>query len=399
MKDPSYFSLFDPSLEHRALRDKTRSFIKKEVEPQARAFDRKEQFNLPLFRRLSEIGLLGLLIEPEFGGAGKDMISAVTAHEEIGSSDPGLGLACLAHSVLCAAPIAQNGSLSQKKRFLPKLCSGEWIGATAVSEPDCGTDVQAVKTFAVKKGGEYILNGRKMWITNGSLDEKGTPCDCCIVYVKAPEGTDGLSAFIVEKSFPGFSAGQKITGKLGMRASNTAELIFENCRVPESHRIGKEGEGFRLMLKSFAAERLTLAALSLGAARRSLEEMNRYSSKRQAFGKPIRSFGQVQKHIAQSYAEFQAARAFVYNAARDLSLAPSPLRDRLNCDGAKLIAAEAGKNIADRAIQVLGGPGYTGKYQAERFWRDAKLMEIGGGTTEALEKNISRGLHEKEPWL
>ena len=399
MKSATYFSLFDPSLEHRALRDKTRSFIKKEVEPQARAFDRKEQFNLPLFRRLGEIGLLGLLIEPEFGGEGRDIRSAVIALEEIGSFDPGLALACIAHSVLCALPIAQHGSLSQKKRFLPKLCSGERVGATAVSEPDCGTDVQALKTFAVKKEEKYILNGRKMWITNGSLDEKGTACDCCIVYAKAPAETGGLSAFIAEKDFPGFSAGKKITGKLGMRSSNTAELIFEDCKIPESHRIGKEGEGLRLMLKSFAAERLTLAALSLGIARRTLEEMNRYGSKRQAFGKPVRSFGQIQKHIAQSYAEFQAARAFVYNAARDLSLAPDPLRDRLNCDGAKLIAAAAGKHIADRAVQTLGGYGYIGGCQVERFWRDAKLMEIGGGTTEALEKNITRGLHEKEPWL
>ena len=389
--DWNKFSLFEPSSEHQMLREMLKDFIKKEVEPQAREHDQKEIFNLPLFRKLGELGLLGLLISEEFGGSARDLTSSVIVHEELGSSDPGLCLSYLAHSILCAYNIERNAlNVTQKNLFLPKLCSGEWVGAMAISEPDCGTDVQSMKTNAVKKGDKYILNGRKMWITNGSVDEKKTPCDCCLVYAKTE---NGFSTFVVEKGFSGFSVGQKITDKLGMRASNTSELIFDDCEVPESHLIGEKGKALQQMMKNFEVERLTLAAISLGIAKRSLEEMNQYSSKRFSFGKPIRSFGQIQKYIAQSYGELGASRTYAYDTARVMS-GKASYSDRLHCDGVKLMAARVGKEISDRAIQVLGGYGYVGEYQVERFWRDAKLLEIGGGTTEALEKNITKNLQD-----
>ena len=387
MTDWQHFSLFNPSAEHKILREMLQNFVKNEVEPQANEFDRKEHFNLPLFRKLGEIGVLGLLVSEEFKGAARDLVSAVIVHEELASSDPGLTLSYLAHAVLCAYNIEQNAAPKQKKWFLPKLATGEWVGAMALSEPDCGTDVRAIKTKAVRKKDKYILNGRKMWITNGSVNEENTPCDCCLVYAKT---RDRISLFVVEKNFPGFSVGQKIKNKLGMRASNTSELVFQDCEVPESHLLGKEGEGLKQMIKTFESERLTLAAISLGIARRCLNEMNRYSLKRSAFGKPIRSFGQIQKYLAQSYSQFQAARTYTYNVARGFKEPGSDSRPLY--DGVKLVAAQMGKAVADSAIQVMGGYGYVGEYQVERFFRDAKLLEIGGGTNEALEKNISKSL-------
>ncbi len=385
---PSAESLFCPSPEHQALRRIAAGFAQKELEPQAAEFDQKEEFNLPLLRRLGTLGLLGLLVEEEFGGAGMDLSAAVTAHEELSASDPGFCLAYLAHSVLCAGNISRSASPEQKKAWLPALLSGEKIGAMAMSEPGCGADALAMKTKAEKRGGHYILNGRKMWITNGCLDEEKTPCDVCLVYAK----TGGrISTFVVERGFPGFFVGQKIKGKLGMRASSTAELVFDGCRVPETHLIGREGDSLTHMMKNLEAERLTLAAMSLGIARRCLQEMNRYASERRAFGRPIRSFGQIQKHIAQSYAEYHSVRAFAFATAAAMREASSK-NHRLASDSVKLLAARMGKAAADRAIQVLGGYGYVGEYKVERFWRDAKLLEIGGGTTEALEKNITKDL-------
>lgn len=389
MSDWKSFSLFDPSPEHKALREMTIDFVKKELEPQALEFDKKEQFNLELFRKLGSLGFLGLLVEEEsFGGSGMDLTAMVLVHEELSRSDPGFCLAYLAHSILCTYNIYRNASVEQKKNWLPGLCNGTKVGAMAMSEPDCGTDVLAMKTHAVKKADKYILNGRKMWITNGNLDEQGEPCDFCLLYAKTG---DRISTFLVEKGFKGFSVGQKIKDKLGMRASNTAELVFDNCEVPLSHLIGQEGDSLIHMMKNLEVERLALASMSLGIASRSLEIMNQYASERKSFKKSIRSFGQIQKHIAKSYSEYQAVRSYAYDTARQMAARPSG-DYRLSCDGVKLIASEVGKNVADRAIQVLGGYGYVGEYIVERLWRDAKLLEIGGGTNEALEKNITKDL-------
>lgn len=386
-----HFSLFDPSPEHKALREMLKDFVQKEVEVQAQEHDQKEKFNIELFRKLGSLGLLGLLVKEErLGGSNMDLRAMVLVHEELSRSDPGFCLAYLAHSVLCVYNIYRNANEKQKELFLKGLCSGEKIGAMAMSEPDCGTDVLAMKTHAVKKGERYILNGRKMWITNGCLEDQKTSCDYCLVYAKTG---DSISTFVVEKAFPGFSVGQQIKDKLGMRASHTAELVFDNCEAPESHLLGQEGESLIHMMRNLEVERLALASMSLGIASRSLEIMNKYASERKSFEKPIRSFGQIQKYLAQSYAEYQAIRSYIYYMAGQMESQPSD-NHRLDCDAVKLLSAEVGKKIADRAIQVLGGYGYVGEYIVERLWRDAKLLEIGGGTNEALEKNISRELEK-----
>ncbi len=374
------------------LRQTVRDFVVSEVEPQAAEYDRKELFNLSLFRKLGELGLLGITVSDEYGGSGMDASAAVIAHEEISASDPGFCLAYLAHAMLCVNNLAVNASDEQKKRWLPKLCSGEWVGAMAMSEPHVGTDVLGMKTTAVKAGDHYVLNGRKMWITNGTIDEKGTACDAVLVYARTGDkgGRPQISTFLVEKSHVGFSVGQKIKDKLGMRGSNTAELVFQDCKVPAANLIGVEGDSMLHMMRNLELERLTLAAMSLGIARRSLEIMTKYAEEREAFGKPLSFFGQIQKMIGESYAEYRAASTYCYDTARRMKL--DAHGGRLDSDGVKLFAATAAKEIADRAIQVLGGYGYVGEYVVERLWRDAKLLEIGGGTVEAHQKNITRDL-------
>lgn len=374
------------------LRETVRQFVQTEVEPQAHEHDKKEIFNRDLFNKLGELGLLGITVPTEYGGSGMDALAAVIVHEELSTADPGFCLAYLAHAMLCANNFAVNASPEQCKRVLPKLSSGEWVGAMAMSEPDAGTDVLGMKATAVKKGADYIINGRKMWITNGCVDDKGTPADGVIVYVKTGEkdGRPQMSTFFVEKTHPGYSVGQKIKDKLGMRASNTAELVFDNCKVPASARIGQEGDSLVHMMRNLQIERLTLAAQSLGIARRCIEVMTRYSRERKSFGHPLSHFGQIQQHLAESYAEYMAARTYVYDVARKLELKKEG--ERLDSDGVKLFASGMGKRVADRAIQVLGGYGYVGEYVVERLWRDAKLIEIGGGTVEAHQKNMTREL-------
>lgn len=384
--------LFTPSDEHQMIRDMVQSFAKEKVEPQAEKFDREEKFNLPLFKELGDLGLLGLTVSDEYGGSGLDSTAAVIVHEELSYSDPGFCLAYLAHSMLCVNNFYVNSSDEQKKELLPKLCSGEFVGAMGMSEPDAGTDVMSMAMTAKADGDNYILNGRKMWITNGCVDDNGTACDSVLVYAKT--GMKGnkpqISSFMVHKGDPGFSVGQKIHGKLGMRASNTAELVFENCIVPKKWLIGAEGDSVTHMMKNLEIERLTLAAMSLGIARRCLEVMVKYADERHAFGKPISHFGQIQKFISESFAEYRASRAYVYHTARRMKVSGSG--ERADSDGVKLFVTTAAKNIADRAIQVLGGYGYVSEYVVERLWRDSKLLEIGGGTLEAHQKNIARDL-------
>lgn len=386
------YDLYNPTDEHKMLRETLVSFTQAEVEPQANEYDRKENFNLGLFKKAAELGLMGITVPEEYGGAGMDATAAVIVHEELSSSDPGFCLAYLAHSMLLVNNLAQNGSEEQKKKYLPKVCSGEWIGAMGMSEPHVGTDVLGMSSTAEKKGDKYILNGRKMWITNGTIDENKTPCDLVLVYAKTGEknGRPLISSFLVEKNMKGFNVGQKIKDKLGMRASNTAELVFENCEVPVANLIGHEGDSMIHMMKNLEIERLTLAAMALGIARRSVQVMVKYAQEREAFGKSLSFFGQIQKHIGDSYAEYKAAKAYVYETARLLDL--NKEGNRLDSDGVKLVATTMSKNVADRAIQVLGGYGYVGEYVVERLWRDAKLLEIGGGTLEAHQKNITRDL-------
>lgn len=376
------------------LREMVRNFAEEEVEPQALEHDRDEKFNTALFRRLGDLGLLGITVEEEYGGVGMDATAVAIVNEELGYSDPGFCLAYLAHAQLMVNNIAFNGSEEQKARILPKVCSGEWIGCMGMSEPGYGTDVLGMRTSATpNEDGSWTLNGRKMWITNGAIDEEGTPADVCMIYARTGENQKGrpeISTFIVERGMIGYSVGQKIIDKLGMRASNTAELVFDDVKIPPSNIVGSPGESMVHMMRNLEIERIALAAMAVGISRRCLSIMNNYASEREAFGKKIRDFGQIQRHIGESWAEYRAMRAYVYDTARNTNL--SRAGNRLDSDGVKLYATTAAKNIADRAIQVLGGYGYVGEYVVERLWRDSKLLEIGGGTLESHQKNIARDL-------
>ncbi len=389
------FDLFNPTEEHRMLRETVRQWVADKVEPQALEFDRQEKFNLDLFRQLGELGLLGITVQEEFGGSGLGPLAAVIAHEEISYSDPGFCLAYLAHSMLCVNNMAAHGSEAQKQKYLPRLCSGQWIGAMAMSEANYGTDVLGMETKAEKNGDHYLINGSKMWITNGCIDDEGTPGDVIWVYAKTGENESRaeISTFIVEKEMPGFRVGQKIRDKMGMRGSNTAELVFDNCQVPVKNLVGSEGESTTHMMHNLEIERLTLAAMALGIAKRCINIMGKYSKERIAFGQPIAKYGQIQKFIAESYSQFQAARAYIYNTARSLSV--DGTGNRIDSDGVKLVATPMAKAVADNAIQVLGGYGYVGEYVVERLWRDSKLLEIGGGTLEAHQKNIAGDLYKR----
>ena len=384
----------NPSEEHAMLREMVRDWTKEHVEPQALIHDREEKFNLPLLRSMGELGLLGLSAEEKYGGAGLDATACAIVHEELSASDPGFALAYLAHSILFVNNLAFNGNEEQKARILPRVCSGEWIGAMAMSEPDAGTDVLGLSTTAVQQDdGTWLLNGRKMWITNGCLNDQGTPADIVWVYAKTgidDKGRVQMSTFLVEAGMPGFSVGQKIIDKTGMRASNTAELVFQDCIVPASNLVGDPGESLLHMMGNLEAERLTLAAMALGISRRSLEDMNRYATERTAFKSQIRDFGQMQRYIGESWAKYRAMRAYIYDTASHMTLGKPG--HRLDSDGVKLFAATAAKEIADAAMQVMGGYGYVGEYNVERLWRDSKLLEIGGGTIESHHKNITRDL-------
>jgi len=387
----------NPSDEHSMLRAMVRDFVTSEVEPQALEYDRTERFNRDLFSKIGDLGLLGLTVPEEYGGVGLDAVAAVIVHEELASSDPGFTLAYLAHSMLFVNNLAFNGNTEQKSRILPKVCSGEWIGAMAMSEPDAGTDVLGLATTAVQQdNGTWLINGRKMWITNGVIDEEDTPADIVLVYAKTGEenGRAKMSTFLVEAGMPGYSVGQKIIDKTGMRASNTAELVFADCIVPATNLVGSQGDSITHMMRNLELERLTLGAMALGIARRSLHEMNRYATERSAFGQEIRNFGQIQRYIGDSWAKYRAIRAYVYDTAAHMELGQSG--HRLDSDGIKLFATTAAKEIADAAMQVMGGYGYVAEYVVERLWRDAKLLEIGGGTLESHQKNITKDL-AKDP--
>ena len=381
------FDLYAPTPEHALLAGTLREFVAREVEPQAAEHDRAERFNLALFRRAGEIGLLGVTLPEDVGGAGLDAVAAVQVLEALSTSDPGFALAVLAHSILFAQNLNVNGNELQRKTLLPKAASGEIVGGLCMTEPSVGTDVLALRTRARREGGDYVLDGTKTFITNGGVDET-TLGDAFVVYAATAPGE--ISAFLVEKGTPGFRLGQKWKDKLGVRASFTAELVFDAARVPVANRLGDEGQGTQAMMRNLEVERLTLAAMSVGIAQRCLEVMIGWANERKSFGRPLREHGQIQRYLAETFAEYRTARAFVYDTARRIDL--SAIGQRVDADAAKLFAAQAGKRAADAAIQVLGGYGYMGEYVVERLWRDAKLLEIGGGTLEAHHKNLAKDL-------
>jgi len=372
-------TLLHPSPEHQQLRDMVAGFVQDEVEAQAERFDREQQLNRPLFTRLGDLGLLGITIPQEDGGAGMDAVAAVIAHHEISKSDPGFCLAYLAHSMLFVNNFYHCANSEQRGRYLEKVLSGEWVAGMGMTEPGYGTDVLGMTTTAVDQGSHYVLNGTKTYITNGPDGY------CFLVYAKV-EGR--ITAFLVDRSCPGFSASQPIH-KMGMRASTMSELIFENCEVPRENLLGREGQGITHMMRNLEIERLALAAMSLGIADRCMQIMVNYANERITFGRPLADHGQIQRYIGESYAATEAVRALVYSVAH--SVGPDK-RNRLGTDAAKLFAAPVGKQVADNAMQVLGGAGYCTEYPVERLLRDAKLLEIGGGTLESHQKNITRDL-------
>jgi isovaleryl-CoA dehydrogenase len=385
--DKSRFDLFAPTPLHELLGETLHEFVRREVEPQAAAHDRTETFNHALFQRAGELGFLGVTIREEYGGSDLGAVAAVQVYEAISRSDPGFALSVLTHSILFAQNVQVNADDALKSRILPLAVSGEWIGGLCMTEPEVGTDVLAMRTRARRDGDAYVLDGTKMFITNGGIDE-ATPGDAFVVYAATGERT--ISSFVVERGMDGFRLGQKCRDKLGMRASYTSELIFDSVRVPVANRLGDEGAGKLAMMRNLEVERLTLAAMSVGIAKRCLDVMIGYANERKTFGVPIREHGQIQRHIAESFSEYRAARALVYETARHIDLEATG--QRVGADAAKLFASQVGKRAADAAIQVLGGYGYMGEYVVARLWRDAKLLEIGGGTLEAHHKNLTSDL-------
>ncbi len=374
--------LFDPTDEHRTLREMVRDFTTNEVEPQAAKHDELGVLNVELFQQLGELGLLGISVPEEGGGAGMDTTAAVIVHHELSKSDPGFCLAYLAHSMLFVNNFYWASNEAQRAKYMPKVLSGEWVAGMGMTEPGAGTDVISMSTTAVRDGEHYVLNGTKTYITNG--------CEgfCFQVYAKV-EGR--ITAFVVDRDCPGFSSSNHID-KLGMRGSTMSELIFEDCRVPVENLLGDEGGGLIHMMRNLEIERLTLAAMSVGIADRCCEIMIRHGQERRAFGEPINRFGQIQRYIADSWAMTEAAKCLVYNVARDVG---PDVNNRIGSDAAKLFAGPVGKQVADNAMQVMGGSGYCREYPVERLWRDAKLIEIGGGTLEAHQKNMTKDLARK----
>jgi isovaleryl-CoA dehydrogenase len=348
---------------------------------QATEHDEKETFNLPLFKRLgSELGLFGITIPEEAGGHGLDPLASVIVHEEMSRFDPAFTLSYLAHEVLFVNNFYYSSNEEQQSRYLSKVLSAEWIGGMGMTEPGAGTDVLGMSTVAKKVGNKYILNGTKQYITNGSTSS------VFVVYAKLDSiNNRKTTAFIVESSYKGFSVGKK-EEKMGMRGSPTTQLIFEDCEVPESNLLGVEDGALTHMMRNLEIERVTLAAQSLGIARRCIDIMCDYSMRyREAFGKKLSEFGQIQRMIAESYADLAAARALVYQVASEIH---PENRSSLGAASAKLVATQMGERVSRNAIQVLGGYGYCREYPVERLHRDSILLSIGGGTNEAMQKNI-----------
>jgi isovaleryl-CoA dehydrogenase len=378
------FDLFNPTETHQAIRDLVHQFGENELEPQAAEHDAEEHFNEALFRRLgSELNLFGLTVPESEGGAGLDAIAEVIVCEELSRFDAGFGLSYLAHEVLFVNNFMHSGSPAQRARVLPAVISGERIAGMAMTEPEVGTDVLAMKTTAEKRGDHYILNGTKQFITNGP------PGDVFLVYAKLERSSRAITAFLVERGMKGFGVGKK-EKKMGMRSSPTSQLVFEDCEVPEDCLLGAENGALVHMMRNLEIERVTLAAQSLGIALRCIDEMCRYTiAERKAFGQPLVQFGQIQKMIADAFAETHAARALVYHTA---SAIDPERRESLGAASAKLFATLTAERVARSAIQALGGYGYTQDYCVERMLRDAILLSIGGGTNEAMQKNIASDL-------
>jgi isovaleryl-CoA dehydrogenase len=369
------------------LRDSVRSFTSDKIAPRAEEIDRSNAFPRDLWPQLGELGLLGITVEEEFGGTGLGYLDHCVAMEEVSRGSAAVGLSYGAHSNLCVNQIRRNGNEEQKRRYLPKLVSGEHVGALAMSESGSGSDVVSMRLRAEKRGDRYVLNGTKMWITNGPH------ADVLVVYAKTDPsaGPRGITAFLIEKNFKGFRPAQKLD-KLGMRGSDTSELVFEDCEVPAENVLGREGEGVRILMSGLDYERTVLASGSIGIMQACLDVVVPYLHDRKQFGQPIGSFQLMQGKLADMYVTLSAARAYVYAVARACDRGQTTRKDSA---GVILYAAEKGVWMALEAIQCLGGNGYINDYPAGRLLRDAKLYDIGAGTAEIRRWLIGRELFEE----
>ena len=366
------------------LRQHVYHFAKSEIAPLAEHADTSNQFPNALWPKLGEMGLLGVTVSEQYGGADMGYLAHTVAMEEVSRASAGIGLSYGAHSNLCVNQIFKNGNEQQKEKYLPKLVSGEHIGALAMSEPNAGSDVVSMKLRAEKRGDKYILNGNKMWITNGP------DAHTFVIYAKTDvsAGAKGITAFIVERDFAGFSRAQKLD-KLGMRSSNTCELVFEDCEVPAQNILGQEGEGVRVLMSGLDYERLVLSGGPLGIMQACMDIVVPYIHDREQFGQSIGQFQLVQGKVADMYTQMNAARAYVYTVAKSCDRGETTRKDAA---GAILYAAELATKIALDAIQLLGGNGYINEYPTGRLLRDAKLYEIGAGTSEIRRWLIGREL-------
>ena len=368
--------------EERELQKTCRDFARAEIAPMAEKLDTEEKFNLKAFRGMGDLGVLGITADPEYGGAGLGATAASIVMEEFGKADPGTTLSYLAHSILCVNNIDKNASPEQKAKYLPKLISGEHIGCMAMSEPGYGSDAVGMQTKAVKSGSDYVINGAKMWITNGNM------ADVSYVYTRTGAGKKDLTTFIVEKGTPGFSVSKEIH-KMGMRTSPTAELAFQNCKVPESARVGAEGDSTVHMMKNLEIERITIAGISLGVAQACVDQCIKYAGERKQFGKNLANFQMIQKMIAEMATETEAMRRLLYTVCYEYDHGH---KSNTLASMVKLQLPKMATKIALDAIQLHGGYGYSREFPVERLMRDNKLNEIGAGTNEVMIMIIAKNL-------
>lgn len=370
-----------------SIRDTVHAFAQEKIAPRAEEIDRTNQFPRDLWPQMGALGLHGITVPEEYGGAGLGYLEHCVAIEEVSRASASVGLSYGAHSNLCVNQIARNGNEAQKRKYLPKLISGEHVGALAMSEPGSGSDVVSMKTRAVKKGDRYVLTGNKMWITNGPIAET------LVVYAKTdPEaGPRGITAFLIEKGMKGFSTHQKLD-KLGMRGSDTCELVFEDCEVPEENVLGSLGRGVNVLMSGLDYERVVLSAGPLGIMQAAMDIVLPYIHERRQFGQPIGEFQLVQGKVADMYVAMNSCKAYVYAVAKACDRGETTREDAA---GAILIAAEKATQLALDAIQLLGGNGYINDYPTGRLLRDAKLYEIGAGTSEIRRMLIGRELFNK----